>query len=39
MSVSLWAYCPAYCDSDYCPGDCDHCPKAKDREEDDEDGV
>lgn len=39
MSVSLWAYCPAYCDSDYCPGDCDHCQKAKDREEDDEDGV
>ena len=28
MSVSLWAYCPAYCDSDYCPGDCDHCHKA-----------
>ena len=28
MSVSLWAYCPAYCDSDYCPGDCDNCHKA-----------
>ena len=29
MSASLWAYCPAYCDSDYCPGDCDRCPKAQ----------
>ena len=28
MSVSLWAYCPAYCDGDFCPGDCDLCPKA-----------
>lgn len=30
MSVSLWAYCPAYCDSDFCPGECDICSKAND---------
>ena len=30
MSVSLWAYCPAFCDSDYCPDDCDICSRADD---------
>ena len=45
MSVSLWAYCPSYCDGDFCPGDCDHCPKADEiaetvwEEEDEEDGI
>ena len=29
MSVSKWAYSPAKCDGDYCPGDCDYCPKAE----------
>jgi len=33
MSVSLWAYCPAYCDGDFCPGDCDHCHKADEAQE------
>lgn len=23
----LWAYYPPVCDGDYCPMDCDHCPK------------
>ena len=41
MSVSKWAYEPAKCDNEYCPGDCDFCPKAKysiedEEEEDDE---
>ena len=27
MSVSLWAYSPEKCDGDFCPHDCDHCPK------------
>ena len=27
MSVSKWAYEPKKCDGDYCPGDCDNCPK------------
>ena len=27
MSVSKWAYDPAKCDGDYCPGDCDFCAK------------
>lgn len=30
MSVSKWAYIPAKCDGDFCPGDCDVCSKAKD---------
>lgn len=37
MSVSLWAYCPAYCDGDFCPGDCDCCPKADEVMEEEED--
>lgn len=41
MSVSKWAYEPTKCDNEYCPGDCDFCPKAKysiedEEEEDDE---
>lgn len=27
MSVSLWAYNPDVCDGDFCPMDCDYCPK------------
>lgn len=27
MSVSKWDYIPEKCDGDYCPGDCDNCPK------------
>ena len=30
MSCSKWAYIPAKCDGDVCPGDCDCCSKAKD---------
>lgn len=29
MSVSKWAYSPEVCDGDYCPGECDLCPKAE----------
>ena len=24
---NIWAYNPAVCDGDYCPKDCDICPK------------
>lgn len=27
MSVSKWAYIPAKCDGEPCPGDCDVCSK------------
>ena len=27
MSVSKWAYNPLKCDGDFCPQDCDICPK------------
>ena len=27
MSCSKWAYIPAKCDGDVCPGDCDYCGK------------
>lgn len=33
MSVSHWAYDPDKCEGDFCPGDCDKCPK---RDEDGE---
>ena len=23
----IWAYDPEICDGDYCPMNCDHCPK------------
>lgn len=36
MSVSKWAYTPEKCDGDFCPGDCDNCPK-RDEEDADED--
>ena len=32
MSVSKWAWRQA-CDGDYCPGDCDKCPKAEEEDE------
>jgi hypothetical protein len=25
--TDLWAYYPPICDGDFCPMDCDHCPK------------
>lgn len=27
MSCSKWAYKAEKCDGDYCPGECDNCPK------------
>ena len=37
MSVSKWRYNPEICDGDYCPGDCDNCPKGgQDAEDEDE---
>ena len=24
---NVWAYWPDVCDGDWCPMDCDHCPK------------
>lgn len=32
MSVSKWAYDPDKCDGDFCPGDCDDCPKGDEDE-------
>lgn len=39
----VWAYNPEVCDGDFCPLDCDHCPKREaaqiangDMEEDEE---
>lgn len=29
MSVSKWAYSPEKCDGDFCIGECDKCPKAR----------
>ena len=26
----IWAYNPDVCDGDYCPMNCDHCPKRED---------
>jgi len=34
MSVFRWAYDPQKCDGDRCPGDCDNCPKAEQKEDD-----
>lgn len=34
----IWAYDPDICDGDFCPMNCDHCPKAdRDYEPDDAD--
>ena len=38
---NIYAYTPEFCDGDYCPQDCDHCPKRdliweKEEEDDDE---
>ena len=30
MSRDIWAYTPEICDGDYCPKDCDKCPKSED---------
>lgn len=36
MSCSKWNYSPKKCDGDYCPGECDDCPKLYADEEEDE---
>ena len=37
MSGSKWRYTPEKCDGDFCPGECDNCPKCwEDAEEEDE---
>ena len=36
MSVSKWAYTPEKCDGDFCPQDCDNCPKRWDDVENDD---
>ena len=33
----LWKYDPDICDGDFCPMDCDRCPKADREEEEEED--
>lgn len=38
MSVSKWRYSPEKCDGDFCPGDCDGCPKCWEDADDDEEG-
>lgn len=30
----LWSYTPEKCDYDYCPGDCDKCPKGGEDDDD-----
>lgn len=38
MSGSRWRYSPEKCDGDFCPGECDNCPKCwEDAEEEDND--
>ena len=37
MSGSRWRYKPEKCDGDFCPGECDKCPKCWEDEEDDDD--
>lgn len=37
MSVSKWRYSPEKCDGDFCPGDCDKCPKCWEDADDNED--
>ena len=32
----MWAYNPDVCDGDFCPMNCDHCPKADEAENHDE---
>ena len=36
MSGSKWRYSPEKCDGDFCPGDCDKCPKCWEDVEDEE---
>lgn len=36
MSAEKWAWRES-CDTDYCPGDCDYCPRAESDEEESED--
>lgn len=33
MSVSKWSW-REECDKDYCPGDCDNCPRAESEDDD-----
>ena len=34
MSGSKWRYKPEKCDGDFCPGECDNCPKCWEDAED-----
>lgn len=36
MSGSKWRYSPEKCDGDFCPGECDDCPKCWEDDEGDE---
>lgn len=36
MSGDRWRYSPEKCDGDFCPGDCDRCPKCWEDADDDE---
>ena len=36
MSTSKWAYDPRRCDGQPCPGDCDHCTRWQEDEEEEE---
>lgn len=33
MSCSKWSYEPQKCDGDFCPGECDDCPKCYESED------
>jgi len=37
MSTWKWRYSPEKCDNDFCPGDCDNCPKCWEDEEEETD--
>ena len=36
MSGSKWRYSPEKCDGDFCPGECDDCPKCWEDDEEEE---
>ena len=39
MSGSKWRYSPEKCDGDFCPGECDNCPKCWEDADDDEEEI
>ena len=39
MSGSRWRYSPEKCDGDFCPGECDNCPKCWEDEDEDEEEM